>query len=175
MLARWIPGLLAGVIGSSILAAGQEPVEPKLTPTIVTATKQVTLFTGLEKQILQAVQNKDRAGVEAMLTDDFEIAMPRADALAGDEWLDSVMAKGFALRTFVISQMSVTDLGDFAVVKYERGQQATLKGKAYDGEFFVVDLWKKSGDTWKLANRYVARIPSAPSAARVKARPSGKD
>jgi hypothetical protein len=175
MFARWIPGLLVGVIAALTPATGQEPVEAKLTPAIVTATRQVTLFTGLEKQLLQAVQNKNRSAAEALLTDDFEIAMPHADALAGEEWLDSVVAKDFALRTFVISQMSVADLGDFAVVKYERGQQATLKGKAYDGEFFVVDLWKKNGDAWKLANRYVARIPAAPSAARVKARPSGKE
>ena len=174
MLARWIPCLLGGVI-LSLTVAAQEPVVPTLTPTIVTATKPVTLFTGLEKQILQAVQKKDKAGLEALLTDEFEIAMPHADALAGEDWLDSVLAGDFTLRTFVISQMSVVDLGDSAVVKYERGQQATLKGKAYDGEFFVVDLWKKSGDTWKLANRYVARIHTAPTPARAKPRPSGKE
>ena len=53
MLARWIPCLLGGVI-LSVTVAAQEPVVPTLTPTIVTATKQVTLFTGLEKQILQS-------------------------------------------------------------------------------------------------------------------------
>jgi hypothetical protein len=174
MLARWIPCLLGGVI-LSVTVAAQEPVVPTLTPTIVTATKQVTLFTGLEKQILQAVQKKDKAGLEALLADDFEIAMPHADAVAGEDWLDSVLAGDFTLRTFVISQMSVVDLGDSAAVKYERGQQATLKGKAYDGEFFVVDLWKKSGESWKLANRYVARIHTAPTTAKAKPRPSGKE
>jgi ketosteroid isomerase-like protein len=175
MRVRWIQGLVVARIFFGITAAAQEPLVPTLTPTIITATKQVTLFTGLEKQILEAVQKKDRAGLEAMLTDDLEIAMPHADAVAGEEWLDSVLAKDFTLRTFVISQMSVADLGDFAVVKYERGQQATLKGKAYDGEFFVVDLWKKSGDSWKLANRYVARIHTAPTPARAKPRPTGKE
>ena len=28
------------------------------------------------------------------------------------------------------------------------------------GEFFVVDLWKKDGDAWKLANRYVSKVSS---------------
>jgi hypothetical protein len=175
MRVRWIQWPVAAAIFCAMTAAAQEPVTPTLTPTIITSTKQVTLFTGLEKQILQAVQKKDKAGLEAMLTEDFEIAMPHADAVAGEDWLDSVLAKDFALRTFVISQMSVADLGDYAVVKYERGQQATLKGKAYDGEFFVVDLWKKSGDSWKLANRYVARINTAPTTARAKLRPSGKE
>ena len=175
MRVPWIQGLVAAAIFCAMTPAAQEPGVPTLTPTIVTATKQVTLFTGLEKQILQAVQQKDKAGLEAILTDDFEIAMPHADVVAGEDWLDSVLAKDFALRTFVISQMSVADLGEYAVVKYERGQQATLKSKAYDGEFFVVDLWKKSGDSWKLANRYVARIHTAPTIARAKPRPTGKE
>jgi hypothetical protein len=173
MRARWIQGLLAGVIVLAMTAAGQEPVIPKLTPTIVTATRQVTLFTGLERQLLQAVQKKDKAALEAMLADDFEITMPHADALAGEDWLDSVLAKDFSLRTFVISQMSVADLGGYAIVKYERGQQATLKGKPDDGEYFVVDVWKKSGDSWKLANRYVARIHAV--ATKPATRPTGRE
>ena len=34
------------------------------------------------------------------------------------------------------------------------------KGKAESGEFFVVDVWKKDGDTWKLANRFVSKTNS---------------
>jgi hypothetical protein len=70
--------------------------------------------------------------------------------------------------------MSVADLGDAAVVKYERVQQATYLGKDQSGEFFVVDLWKKGGDTWKLANRYVAKVGAVP-AGPVAPRPTGKE
>lgn len=157
------------------LAVAQEPVSPKLTPTIITATRQVTLFTGLEKQMLQAVQKKDKAGLQAMLTDEFEIAMPNADPLAGEDWVDSVMAKDFSLKSYVIRQMSVADLGDSAVVKFDRIQQATYKGKNESGEFFVVDLWKKSGDTWKLANRYVAKVSAIPVTPRIQPKPTGKE
>jgi hypothetical protein len=39
-------------------------------------------------------------------------------------------------------------------------QQATQKGANENGQFFVVDLWKKNGDTWKLASRYVSKVSS---------------
>jgi hypothetical protein len=173
MRRRFAQRILAMLMASVLFGAGQEPTKPKLTPTIITATRQVALFTGLERQMLHAVEKKDKAGLEAMLADEFEIAMPDADSLAGPDWVDSVMAHDFTLKSFVIRQMSVADLGDAAVVKFERLQQATYKGRNESGEFFVVDLWKKSGDSWKLASRYVSKVGAIPLALEPK--PSGKE
>jgi len=163
------------LIAICMLAAAQEPVKPKLTPTIMTATRQVTLFTDLENQLLQAVQKKDQARLKVMLEDDFEIAMPDADPLAGEDWLESVMDKDFSLKSFFIRQMSVADQGACAVVKYQRVQQASWKGMNSSGEFFVVDLWKKSGDTWKLVNRYVAKLRALPPEHKIQPKPTGKE
>ena len=143
--------------------------------TIITATRQVTLFTGLEKQLLQAVQKKDKSALAAMLGDDFEIDMPDADPLAGDDWVESVINKDFTLKSFIIRQVSVADLGDAAVVKYERIQQATFKTKNDSGEFFVVDLWKNSGDSWKLSTRYVAKVGAVPQSPKIQRKPTGKE
>jgi hypothetical protein len=156
-------------------AAAQEPVKPKLTPTITTATRQVSFFTGLERQMLRAVQKKDKAALEAMLTDECDISMPGADPLAGPDWIDSVMDKDFTLQSFVLREMSVADLGDAAVVKFDRIQQAAYKGKNESGEFFVVDLWQKSGDGWKLANRYVSKVGVIPARGKLEPKPSGKE
>ncbi|MGZ4845322.1 MAG: nuclear transport factor 2 family protein [Candidatus Angelobacter sp.] len=154
---RLVPVLLA----AALPALAQEPVTPKSNPRIMTATKQVTMFAGLEIQLLQAVQKKDKAGVQAMLSDELAVEMPNTDRMAGDDWLDSVMAKDYTLKRFGVRQVSVALLGDAAVVKYDRLQEATHKGVADNGEYFVVDVWKKDGDTWKLANRYVSKVSSA--------------
>jgi ketosteroid isomerase-like protein len=163
---------IAILIGAALLAAAQEPVKPKLTPRIMTATRQVSLFTGLETQMLQAVQKKDKSALTAMLTEDFNVDMPDADRLAGDDWVDSVMAKGYSLKKFGVRQVSVIDLGTAAVVKFDRLQEATHNGASDTGEFFVVDLWKKDGETWKLANRYVSKVSSTVPTADEK--PTGK-
>jgi Domain of unknown function (DUF4440) len=159
----------------SVFVPAQEPVKPKLTPTIITATRQVTLFTGLEKQLLQAVQKKDRRVLEGMLADDFDIQMPDADPLAGQDWLDSVVSTDFSLKSFVVRQVSVADLGNAALVKFDRIQQATFKGNSESGEFFVLDLWKKTGDSWRLATRYVAKVGAVPSTPKTEPKPTGKE
>lgn len=172
MRASLIPRVLSVLAAATLFATAQEPVKPPLSSRIKTATRQVTVFTNLETQMLQAVQKKDKAAMTAVLTDDFAVDMPNADRTAGEDWVDSVMAKDFVLEKFGVHQMSVVDLGNAAVVKYDRLQQATYKGASENGEFFVVDLWKKDGDTWKLANRFVSKASSAVPAEAPK--PTGK-
>jgi len=174
MRVRFFARLLLVLIVTAFFSAAQEPVKPALTPRIITATKQVTIFNGLEKQLLQAVQKKDKAAAQAMLSDDLNIEMPDADPLPGDDWLDSVMAKDYTLKSFVVRQMSAIDLGNAVVVKFDRLQEAVSKGKADSGEFFVVDVWKKDGDNWKLANRYIAKVSSQASIPKAPAKPTGK-
>lgn len=171
---RFGPLVCAAILGTALLSKAQEPVKPRLNPRIITATKQVTLFTGLEKQLLDAVQKKDKAAVQSILSDDFMIYMPDADPLASDDWLDSVMSKDFALKRFMIRQMDVADLGTAAVVSYDRVQESSFAGRNDGGEFYVVDLWKKDGDSWKLAARHVAKIGSTAVMPRGPVKPTGK-
>jgi hypothetical protein len=174
MLIRWLVFVTSVVFTTSIAVRAQEPSKPSLTPHIITATKQVTLFMGLEKQMFQTIQKKEKTSLLAMLDDDFAIEMPGADPLEGLDWVDSVISKDFILKSFAIRQMSAVELGDAVVVNYDRIQDATHKGIADSGEFFVVDLWKKSGDTWKLANRFVSKVSSQPSIRKAPIRPTGK-
>jgi ketosteroid isomerase-like protein len=160
--------------GISILSAAQEPEKPTLTPRIITATKQVTMFSGIENQMLQAVRKKDKAALQALLTEDCIIHLPDADSLPGDDWLDSVMSKDFVLKGFVVRQMDVADLGNAAIVSYDRIQESTYKGQNDGGEFYVVDLWKKDGNNWKLSDRYVSKVSSTPNIPKGPIKPTGK-
>jgi len=173
MLVRCFVFIMSIVFAALVAAPAQEPIQPKLTPRVITATRQVTIFMGLERQILQAVQKKDQASLKAMLDEDLAIEIPNADPLAGEDWIASVMAKDYSLKSFTVRQMSTVDEGNFVLVKFDRVQESTLNGKSDGGEFFVVDLWKKSGDSWKLANRFVSKLSSVPSVPK-DVKPTGK-
>ena len=171
---RYLVFIVSVAFTACVAAPAQEPTQPTLTPHIITATKQVTLFTGLERQMLQAVQKKDKAALEAMLDEDFAIEMPDADPLVAEDWIASVMAKDYSLKSFIIRQMSAVEAGNFVLVKFDRVQESTANGKSEGGEFFVVDLWKKAGDSWKLANRFVSKVSSVPYMPKNDVRPTGK-
>src|SRR5207302_1959896 len=89
------------LISVFLTAFAQEPVKPPLSPKIMTATRQVTLFTGFEKQLLTGIQKKDQAALKDLLADDFEIWMPNGDAIATEDWLPAVLGK-FNLKSFRI-------------------------------------------------------------------------
>ncbi len=161
----------------ALLAAlnwAQEPVKPPVSPRIMTATRQVTVFSALELQMLQAIQKKDKPALESMLSDDFSIYMPDAESLGGDDWLDMVTGKDYSLKTFAVRRFFATDLGDSVQIVFERSQVAAWKGRADSGRFFVIDLWKKSGDSWKLANRSVAKTSAVPATVKTTHKPTGK-
>lgn len=165
---------IVSILAVAFISAAQEPLKPPLTPRIITATRQVSLFSGLENDMLQNVTSKKQSAIESMLTDDCQIYQPDADPLDGPDWLQSVMAKDLNLKSFMLRQVSVIDLGDSAVVNYTRVQEATYKSKPANGEFFVVDLWKKDGGSWKLASRYVSKVSSTATMPKGPVRPTGK-
>jgi hypothetical protein len=156
------------------VGSAQEPLKPSLSPRIITATRQVVVFTDLEKQMLRAIQSKDQSGLSKLVSDDCIIEMPDTDPLPCNDWMKSVLAKDYVLKTFVVRQLSVVDGSDSSVVKFDRVQQASFKGKPDGGEFFVVDVWKKDGDAWKLANRYVSKVSSVPFMPKTDVKPTGK-
>jgi ketosteroid isomerase-like protein len=162
------------VLAAFVFTPAQEPVKPSLNPRIITATRQVTIFNALENQLLHAVQSKDQAGLSKLVSDDCVIEMPDADPLPGDDWMKTVLSKDYVLKTFVIRQLSVVDGADVMVVKFDRVQQSSFKGKPDGGEFFVVDVWKKDGENWKLASRYVSKVSSVPYMPKADVKPTGK-
>jgi ketosteroid isomerase-like protein len=166
--------MLSILVGSSLAISAQEPVKPPVSPRIITATRQVAIFTSLETQLLQAIQGKDQAALARLISQDCLVEMPDADPLAVEDWISSVVAKDYSLKSFMIRQLSVIDQGDSALVKFDRVQQSSSKGTSDGGEFFVIDLWKKDGDAWKLSNRYVSKVSSVPWMPKGDVRPTGK-
>ncbi|HEY2495954.1 MAG TPA: nuclear transport factor 2 family protein [Candidatus Angelobacter sp.] len=166
---------LALSITVGLFLTAQEPVKPPVSARIITATRQVSIFADLETQILRAVQNKDQGALAKLVSQDCMIEMPDADPLTAEDWISSVLAKDYSLKSFLVRQVSVLDQGDSALVKFDRVQQSSNKGTPDGGEFFVVDFWKKEGDAWKLSNRYVAKVSSVPWTPKGDVRPTGKN
>lgn len=149
-------------------AHSQAPGRPGRT---ITPTRQVAQFSELENQWTEAIQRNDRSALDRLLTDEFEILTPlAANPVERDEFVEAVGS--LKLESYRISQMTVHDYGDTAVVNFLVNVKGQFRGRDWSGQYFVVDVWRKNGDTWQAAVRYLSKSGTA---AKSQARPTGKE
>jgi ketosteroid isomerase-like protein len=138
---------------------------------IITPTRQVAEFSELEKQWMSALQSNDRFALDHLLTEDFEILTPFAgNAIDRDEFIRAVTGS-LKLQSYRISQMTVHDFGDTAVVNFLINAKGQFRGRDSSGRYFVVDVWRKSSNSWEAAVRYLFKSGVVSTA---QPRPSGK-
>ena len=136
--------------------------QPAAGTKVQTATRLVTLFTGLETQLMHAARQRNSAALDRLLGDDFNVTAPAGEPIGRDDWA----ARFAAVRSFRLGQLAARDLGSVVTVSF-RLTEITRRGST---GWFVVDLWRKDTDQWQLEARYQAPAAAMPATAK----PTGK-
>ncbi len=133
---------------------------------IVTRTRTVAIFYELEQQLLDARLKHEKAALTKLTADDFEVRRSSAPSspIPREEWLQDE-GPGFPASEFHLSDMAVH-------LNHESAAVVSFIYRAGTGRIFVVDVWNKAGDAWKLSVRYSA--PAGPAAAVADHKPDGK-
>lgn len=155
------------------LAQGQV-APPRPQKRIITKTRLVAIFSDLENQLFEAVQKKDHAGLDTILSEDYQLwtPTPPGDPVPREDWQNQSLAEN--LKEFHIRQMAARSLEEnTTVVSFVLSKVVQRAGRPSAQDYFVVDLWQKAEDNWKLSDRYASPLSSVSRSARPK--PSGKD
>jgi hypothetical protein len=146
---------------------------------IVTTTRLVTIFSQLEKDWLKAVQQKDEASLNRLLTEDFEVwtPAPPGDPTPREEWLRQALAE--KIDSFRIRQMAVKGLNDnTAIASFVLSETVEHAGKPLTRSFFIVDVWeKKNGrdESWQATERYLSEVKGVAATQQGDVKPTGKN
>ena len=119
----------------------------------------VAKFKALEEQWSSAIKAQDRAKLEDFLRPEYTLTVAFADQLAVVDrasWLQNATT-GYVIHDFRFEEISVREYGDVAVVTSRYAQKATVAGRDRSGEFFLTDVWVKTGDRWQVSARYSSR------------------
>jgi len=146
--------------------AGQLEGSPK----IMTATRQVVQFWQIENDLARALEKKDQAALDKMLSEDFKVWMPNqtGNAIAGEDWMKSGMENPVPA---LLRNMSAQEYPEIMLVKFLGLGKSPVPGKGAASQYFVIDVWSRDGDAWKLTDRFMSRIIPIP----LPKRPSGKE
>lgn len=134
----------------AVLLAAPALAQPVQHPTgVPTVTRLVKMFSDLERGLGEKARAKDASALDAMLDPSFEMRIGSAPGspIPRDAWIEQTRAASYGSPR--IEQMAVHDFGDVAVVSF-----VERDGKA--SGHFIVDCWKRDGDSWKLAVRYAS-------------------
>ena len=144
-------------LASSVMAGGQRQ---RTQNHMVTRTRLVALYSDLESQLATAAQKADTARLQQLLTDDFEQWSPEppGDPVPREDWIAAYHPTSASTH-----QMAVRSFGDIEIASFVLHQKATFADKDASGEFFVVDVWRREGNTSRLASRYISRTPKTPA------------
>jgi len=147
---------LALVVALLALPALAQP--SPATGRIPTVTRLVKTFAELESDLAARAHADDPQRLDAMLDPAFEM---RAGTTPGvpiprDDWIRA--ARAAPREAPRIDQMAVHDFGTIAVVSF---RETPGRNAARAKPQFVVDCWKRAGEEWKLAVRYVSDATSS--------------
>ncbi len=153
------------VVLALVSAAGGQRQRTQNHP--ATRTRLVALYSELEAQLATAAQKSDSAKLQQLLSDDFEqwTPEPPGDPMLREDWMAAYHPTSFSTH-----QMAVRAFGDTEIASFVLHQKAAFGEKDESGEFFVVDVWRREGNTSRLASRYISRVvkTGAPSASPAK-------
>ena len=148
--------LICALLGSAAAqkASGKAPAGGR----VVTRTRLVALYSDLEAQLAAGAQKQDRTKLDQLLADDFEQWSPEppGDPVPREDWLTAYHPSGASTR-----QMAVRAFPDLDVASFILRQQGKFGDSDFNGDFFVVDVWRHEGKGQKLASRYISRTPKA--------------
>jgi hypothetical protein len=159
--------LVAGILQASV-AFAQPALPPGVRgPAAGAATRSVSRYIDLERDLAGAVAARDATAVRRLIADDFEARSASSpDPLQKDEWLRAEFAGAGLTR---VRQLSLREFDDVAVASFLL-QRVKPDGSAARGPtLFVVDVWRQS--TGQLQMRYTDQPAHVPA---LRDRPSGR-
>jgi len=158
------------------LASAQEsgPLPQSAQQRVVTTTRLVTVFSELETEWLQGVQQKDSAALERFLDQDFQELSPNVAApVPREEWQQRALTQ--ELRSFRLRQMAVRSLNEeTAVASFVLSESVQSGGALHERNSFVVDVRTRRNGHWFCTGRYVSPVSGVGQSAVGDVKPNGK-
>ena len=134
------------LIAAAVTLSPQSFAAGTATGNVPTVTRLVKIFIEQEQALDAAIRSGNAQSLERLLTDDFELrdgANP-ATPVPRAEWIHDVLRKRDANHS--VEGMAVHDFGTVAIASFSQAKAQAMT--------FVVDVWRRDGDAWKLAVRY---------------------
>jgi ketosteroid isomerase-like protein len=151
-------GLLQAAIAIAMLIGAVAPALGSGQTKIVSMTRSMAVFLTLERDLANAVASHDQGTTDALLAEEFELRLASnpTEPTVREDWLQ-LASSGIVGN---IEQLSVHDHGDLAIASFIKSIPANAD-KSRLLRTYIIDVWRKQGESWQLITRYQSELPTA--------------
>lgn len=139
--------LLLGAASASSLQAHSGPPEE------VKALKQ--LSDGWD----QAILRKDKAAIEANMTDDFRNIDGDGDVADKQHFVEGLMSDKLSIDPYTVEDFDVRIYGDVALLSGRTRMTGHYEGKPFTSHYRYIDIYVRRGGKWRVTSVQITRIP----------------
>ena len=115
-------------------------------------------FSLLEKDLMTAVMNRDQPTMERLLADEYQLtSSDSSGTLIGKRAyilgvLDEALLKveGFEFKSLSAQQLT----SDVVIVRCVLAWRSTYRGKPWNADFLITDVWLQKDKQWRLVSRH---------------------
>ncbi len=109
----------------------------------------------LERDWMQAHQERDRARLEQLVAADFRFTAIHLnpEPMTREQWMGAALG-GYTITTFAFEEMDIDVFGDTAVVHSRYSQIASYSTVNLSNVFRLTDVWSRNTGAWQVVARH---------------------
>ncbi|SFB18290.1 hypothetical protein SAMN04515620_12373 [Collimonas sp. OK607] len=133
------------------------------------ATRSVSTYLALERDLLDSLKDGNRDAVLQMLGDGFEVrSAVDVDETSAADWLQGEQRS--PIKAASVRNLSAREFNDIAVVSFLLDSRRVVKGKIVTSTLYLIDIWRQT------PHQLMARYVSKPSHTMpIPVRPTGRE
>jgi Domain of unknown function (DUF4440) len=160
--------LVCIALAACVLQAQTNRLPPELPPPTDVDPQLTEQLRQLEQEVAEAAIHMDTKAVERLVGPDYALRMGDApeQSVPRALWMESLQPQSthpYKLESLEEHYHAARKLTDnLAIVTMLITQKATFVGRDRSGDFYIVDVWKKTGDNWQMIARYSTPVAKKP-------------
>jgi Domain of unknown function (DUF4440) len=160
--------LVCIALAACVLQAQTNRLPPELPPPTDVDPQLTEQLRQLEQELGEAAIHMNTKAVERLVGPDYALRMGDApeQSVPRALWMESLQPQSthpYKLESLEEHYHAARKLTDnLAIVTMLITQKATFVGRDRSGDFYIVDVWKKTGDNWQMIARYSTPVAKKP-------------
>ena len=107
----------------------------------------------------QAIVRKDRAAIEANMTDDFRQIDGGGNVETRASFVADLVSPELVIEPYTVEDFEIRLYGDTALLSGRTRMTGRYQGKPFESHYRYIDVYVKQGGAWRVASVQITRLP----------------